>query len=189
MIRACRDKLPEIFPSRQEVPKTLIFAKDDSHADDIIKVVREEFGEGNAFCKKVTYKAEEDPKSVLAQLRNDYYPRIAVTVDMIATGTDVKPLECLLFMRDVRSKNYFDQMKGRGTRALDQDALKKVIPSAQTSKTHFVIVDAVRVTKTLKTDNRSLERKPTAAIKDLMMGVMMGAENEAAFLSLASRLT
>ena len=188
VIRAFRDKLPEIFPNRQEVPKTLIFAKDDSHADDIIKVVREEFGEGNAFCKKVTYKAEEDPKSVLAQLRNDYYPRIAVTVDMIATGTDVKPLECLLFMRDVRSKNYFDQMKGRGTRTLDQDALKKVTPSAQTSKTHFVIVDAVGVTKTLKTDTRALERKPSAAIKDLMMGVMMGAEDEDAFLSLAGRL-
>ncbi len=189
VIRAFRDKLPEIFPNRQEVPKTLIFAKDDSHADDIIKIVREEFGEGNAFCKKVTYKAEEDPKSVLAQLRNDYYPRIAVTVDMIATGTDVKPLECLLFMRDVRSKNYFDQMKGRGTRTLDRDALIKVTPSAQTSKTHFVVVDAVGVTKSLKTDTRALERKPTTAIKDLMMGVMMGAEDEDAFLSLASRLT
>lgn len=189
VIRAFRDKLPEIFPDRQEVPKTLIFAKDDSHADDIIKIVREEFGEGNAFCKKVTYKAEEDPKSVLAQLRNDYYPRIAVTVDMIATGTDVKPLECLLFMRDVRSKNYFDQMKGRGTRTLDQDALVKVTPSAQTAKTHFVIVDAVGVTKSLKTDTRALERKPSAALKDLMMGVMMGAEDEDAFLSLAGRLT
>ena len=189
VIRAFREKLPEIFPNRQEVPKTLIFAKDDSHADDIITVVREEFGEGNAFCKKVTYKAVEDPKSVLAQLRNDYYPRIAVTVDMIATGTDVKPLECLLFMRDVRSKNYFDQMKGRGTRTLDMDALQKVTPSAQTAKTHFVIVDAVGVTKTLKTDTRALERRPSAAIKDLMMGVMMGAEDEDAFLSLASRLT
>lgn len=189
VIRAFRDKLPEIFPNRQEVPKTLIFAKDDSHADDIIKAVREEFDEGNAFCKKVTYKAEEDPKSVLAQFRNDYYPRVAVTVDMIATGTDVKPLECLIFMRDVRSKNYFDQMKGRGTRTLDQDGLQKVTPSAQSTKTHFVIVDAVGVTKSLKTDTRALERKHSVAIKDLMMGVMMGAEDEDAFLSLASRLT
>jgi len=56
---------------------------------------------------------------VLQQFRNEYYPRIAVTVDMIATGTDVKPLECLLFMRDVKSRNYFEQMKGRGTRTLD----------------------------------------------------------------------
>jgi type I restriction enzyme R subunit len=130
VIRTFRDKLPEIFPGREEVPKTLIFAKTDSHADDIIQTVREEFGEGNAFCKKLTYKIEEDPKSVLAQFRNDYYPRIAVTVDMIATGTDVKPLECLLFMRDVKSRNYFEQMKGRGTRTLDLDDLKKVTPSA-----------------------------------------------------------
>ncbi len=96
------------------VPKTLIFAKTDSHADDIIQIVREEFAEGNAFCKKVTYKAEEDHKSVLASFRNDYHPRIAVTVDMIATGRDVKPLECLVFMLDVRSRNYFEQMKGPG---------------------------------------------------------------------------
>ncbi len=114
VVRTFRDKRPEIFPGRAEVPKTLVFAKTDSHADDIIQIVREEFAEGNEFCKKITYKAEEDPKSVLAQFRNDYYPRIAVTVDMIATGTDVRPLECLLFMRDVRSRNYFEQMKGRG---------------------------------------------------------------------------
>jgi len=147
MIRKFKENLPEIFPSREEVPKTLIFAKNDSNADDIINIVREEFGEGNAFCKKVTYKAEEDPKSVLADFRNLYNPRIAVTVDMIATGTDVKPLECLLFMRDVKSRNYFEQMKGRGTRTLDYDDLKKVTPSAVSAKTHFVIVDAVGVTK------------------------------------------
>jgi type I restriction enzyme, R subunit len=108
VIRTFKEKLPEIFPGRKEVPKTLIFAKNDSHADDIINILREEFGEGNAFCKKVTYKAEEDPKSVLSDFRNLYNPRVAVTVDMIATGTDVKPLECLLFMRDVKSLNYFE---------------------------------------------------------------------------------
>ncbi|PSN17905.1 restriction endonuclease subunit R, partial [filamentous cyanobacterium CCP5] len=188
VIKAYREKLPEIFPNRTEVPKTLIFAKSDSHADDIIHVVREEFGQGNDFCKKVTYKAEEDAKSVLAQFRNAYNPRIAVTVDMIATGTDVKPIECLLFMRDVRSKNYFDQMKGRGTRILDQDSLRKVTPSAQSAKTHFVIVDAVGVTKTLKTETRPLERKKGVALKDLMMGVAMGAQDEDAFVSLAGRL-
>jgi type I restriction enzyme, R subunit len=151
--------------------------------------VREEFDEGNAFCKKVTYKAQEDPKSVLAQFRNDYNPRIAVTVDMIATGTDVKPLECLLFMRDVKSRNYFDQMKGRGTRTLDEDALRKVTPSATSAKTHFVIVDAIGVTKSLKTETRALERQSTIPLKDLMMGIMMGATDEDAFFSLASRLT
>ena len=188
VVRTFRDKLSEIFPGRNEVPKTLIFAKTDSHADDIIQTVREEFAEGNEFCKKVTYKTEEDPKSVLAQFRNDYYPRIAVTVDMIATGTDVKPLECLLFMRDVRSRNYFEQMKGRGTRTLDHDDLKKVSPSAVSGKTHYVIVDAVGVTKSLKTASQPLITKPSVPLKDLAMSLMMGVYNEDTVSSLAGRL-
>ncbi|GAK58810.1 type I site-specific deoxyribonuclease [Candidatus Vecturithrix granuli] len=188
VIRTLRDKLPEIFPGRTEVPKTLIFAKSDSHADDIIQIVREEFGEGNEFCKKVTYRAEEDPKSVLAAFRNAYYPRIAVTVDMIATGTDVKPLECLVFMRDVKSRNYFEQMKGRGTRTLSYDDLKKVTPSVISAKTHFVIIDAVGVIKSIKTDSRPLERKKSIPLKDLMLIVMMGGADEDTFLSLANRL-
>jgi type I restriction enzyme R subunit len=188
VLTAFRDRLPEIFPGRNEVPKTLIFAKTDSHADDIIQTVREVFAEGNEFCKKVTYKADEDPKSVLAQFRNDYYPRIAVTVDMIATGTDVKPLECLLFMRDVRSRNYFEQMKGRGTRTLGHDDLKKVTPSASSAKTHYVIVDAVGVTRSLKTASQPLVTKPSVPLKDLAMGVMMGARDEDTICSLAGRL-
>ena len=188
VIRTFHDKLPEIFPGRAEAPKTLVFAKTDSHADDIIQTVREEFAEGNQFCKKITYKAEEDPTSVLAQFRNDYYPRIAVTVDMIATGTDVKPLECLLFMRDVKSRNYFEQMKGRGTRTLDHDDLKKVSPSAVSGKTHYVIVDAVGVTKSLKTASQPLITKPSVPLKDLAVGVMMGARDEDTVSSLAGRL-
>ena len=188
VVRTFRDKRPEIFPGRTEVPKTLVFAKTDSHADDIIQIVREEFAEGNEFCKKITYKAEEDPKSVLAQFRNDYYPRIAVTVDMIATGTDVRPLECLLFMRDVRSRNYFEQMKGRGTRILEHDDLKKVSPSAVSGKTHYVIVDAVGVTKSLKTASQPLITKPSVPLRDLAMGVMMGARDEDTVSSLAGRL-
>ena len=188
VVRTFRDKLSEIFPGRGEVPKTLVFAKTDSHSDDIIQTVREEFAEGNEFCKKITYKVEEDPKSVLAQFRNDYYPRIAVTVDMIATGTDVNPLECLLFMRDVRSRNYFEQMKGRGTRTLDHDDLKKVSPSVACGKTHYVIVDAVGVTKSLKTASQPLITKPSVPLKDLAMGVMMGARDEDTVSSLAGRL-
>ncbi|WLB24975.1 type I restriction-modification enzyme R subunit C-terminal domain-containing protein [Bradyrhizobium japonicum] len=188
VIRTFRDKLPDIFPGRKEVPKTLVFAKTDSHADDIIQIIREEFSEGNDFCKKITYQATEDPKSVLAQFRNNYNPRIAVTVDMIATGTDVRPLECLLFMRDVKSRNYFEQMKGRGTRTLDADSLKKVTPSATTAKTHYVIVDAVGVTKSLKTASQPLITKPTVPLKDLATGVMMGARDEDTVSSLAGRL-
>ena len=188
VIRTFRDKLPEIFPGRAEVPKTLIFAKTDSHADDIIQTVREEVDERNAFCKKLTYKTEEDPKSVLQQFRNEYYPRIAVTVDMVATGTDVKPLECLLFMRDVKSRNYFEQMKGRGTRTLDIDDLRKVTPSAVSAKTHYVIVDAIGVTKSLKTASQPLITKPSIPLKDLAMQVMMGVTDEDTVSSLAGRL-
>lgn len=178
----------QIFPARKETPKTLIFAKTDSHADDIINIVREVYGHGNAFCKKVTYRAEEDPDSVLASFRNDYNPRIAVTVDMIATGTDVKPLEVLLFMRDVRSKGYYEQMKGRGVRSLDAESLKRVSNSADSAKTRFVLIDAVGVEKSLKTESRPLEKKPTVALKDLLQGVAMGSRDDDTVLSLANRL-
>ena len=194
IIRQFRKALEtEIFPNRKdengeyEVPKTLVFAKTDSHADDIIKIIRKEFDEGDDFCKKVTYKIKEDPKSVLNRFRNSYYPRIAVTVDMIATGTDVKPLEVLLFMRDVKSTNYFEQMKGRGTRTINSDSLQLVSKTAN-AKTHFVIIDAVGVTKSKKTDSRPLERKPTIPLKDLLAAVTVGAKDEDLFLSLANRL-
>ncbi|MFN7205149.1 MAG: DEAD/DEAH box helicase family protein, partial [Burkholderiales bacterium] len=178
----------QIFPARKETPKTLIFAKTDSHADDIINMVREVYGQGNAFCKKVTYRAEEDADSILSSFRNDYYPRIAVTVDMIATGTDVKPLEVLLFMRDVRSKGYYEQMKGRGVRSLDADGLKRVSNSADGAKARFVLIDAVGVEKSLKTESRPLEKKPGVALKDLLQGVAVGHRDDDTVLSLANRL-
>ena len=177
----------QLFPQRKEVPKTLIFAKTDSHADDIIQIVREEFGEGNEFCQKITYQAEK-PESVLSSFRNDYNPRIVVTVDMIATGTDVKPIECLIFMRDVHSRNYFEQMKGRGTRTLSKEDLQKVSRSATENKDHFVIVDAVGVTKSKKTETRTLERKPSVSMKELMLTVAMGSKDEDTLTSLANRL-
>jgi type I restriction enzyme, R subunit len=187
-IRCFKENLfTTLFPRRKEVPKTLIFAKTDSHADDIVQIVREEFGEGNDFCRKITYSAD-NPETVLSSFRNDYNPRIAVTVDMIATGTDVKPIECLIFMRDVRSKNYFEQMKGRGTRVLSRDELQKVTPSATENKDHFVIVDAVGVTKSKKSDTRPLERKPTVSMKELMLNVALGAKDEDTLTSLANRV-
>ncbi|MEX2673424.1 MAG: type I restriction-modification enzyme R subunit C-terminal domain-containing protein [Phycisphaeraceae bacterium] len=188
IIKTFKDRLPTLFPGRSEVPKTLVFAKDDSHADDIVQIIREEFGEGNAFCKKITYKATEDPKNILAQLRNDYNPRIAVTVDMIATGTDVKPLECLIFMRDVRSKNYFEQMKGRGCRSISTDDLVQRSPSATLGKAGFVIVDAVGVTQSIKTDSRPLERKRAVPLKDLLFAIALGKNDEDTFTSVAGRL-
>ena len=187
VIRAFRDNWSDMFPARRELPKTLIFAKTDSHADDIIQTVRQEFGEGNEFCRKIT-NAAKNPKSSLTAFRNDYYPRVAVTVDMIATGTDVRPLECLLFMRDVKSRSYFEQMKGRGTRVLTPDDLRKVTPSAL-AKTHYIIVDTVGVTRSIKTGSQPLDTKPSIPFKDLAMGLMMGDRSEETVSSLAGRLS
>lgn len=178
----------QIYPDRKEVPKTLIFAKTDSHADDIIQIVREEYGQGNEFCKKVTYNAK-DPDGILNDFRNDFNPRITVTVDMIATGTDVKPLEILLFMRDVRSKGYYEQMKGRGVRSLSYEDLHNVSKSASSDKERFVLIDAVGVEKSLKTESRPLERNPNLSLKDLLQGVAMGHRDDDTIQSLANRLT
>ena len=178
-----------VFPDRQELPKTLIFAKSDSHADDIVQIVREEFGKGNEFCRKITYKVDGNPNDEINAFRNDFSFRVAVTVDMIATGTDVRPLEILLFMRDVRSKNYYEQMKGRGTRTVKYDELIKVSPSAKYNKDHFVIFDAVGVTRSPKTEGRTLERNPTETTKQLMLEVALGTTDEDKITSLAGRLT
>lgn len=190
IIRAFKEAVENVvYPDRQELPKTLVFAKNDSHADDIIQIIREEFGKGNEFCRKITYRAEDNPNDEIKAFRNDYKFRIAVTVDMIATGTDIKPLECLLFMRDVRSKNYYEQMKGRGTRVLDLEEFRKVSPSAKTNKDHFVIFDAVGVTKSAKTEGRTLERKPGISTKDLMIKIALGNHDEDIVTSVAGRLT
>ena len=189
VIRAMKKAVEtEIFPNRKEVPKTLIFAKTDSHADDIIQIVREEYGQGNEFCKKVTYSAK-DPDGILNDFRNDFNPRITVTVDMIATGTDVKPLEVLLFMRDVRSKGYYEQMKGRGVRSLGFEDLRNVSKSATSAKDRFVLIDAVGVEKSQKTESRPLERSPNLSMKDLLQGVAMGHRDDDTIQSLANRLT
>jgi type I restriction enzyme R subunit len=195
IVRTVKEQLPAIFPDRVdnegkfEVPKMLIFAKSDSHADDIINIVREEFAEENKFCKKITYRSEEDPKSVLQQFRNSYYPRVAVTVDMIATGTDIRPLEVLLFMRDVKSRTYYEQMKGRGTRTCSLEELKATgTPAAKYTKDHFVIIDAIGVEKSQKTDSRPLEKKPGMSLKEVLEGIHMGHRDEDMLTTLANRL-
>ena len=188
--RTFRERLfTEIFPGRTEVPKTLVFAKTDSHADDITSIIKEEFGKGNDFCRKITSKTTgASPEDLLSSFRNSYNPRIAVTVDMIATGTDVKPLECLLFMRNVNSAGYFEQMKGRGVRVIDRDDLQSVTPDAR-DKTHFVIVDAVGVCERDKTVSPPLDRKPSVSTKKLLQMVAMGMAHPDLVSSLASRLT
>lgn len=188
--RTLRDKLPtEIFPGREEVPKTLVFAKDDSHAEDIVRIIREEFGKGDDFCKKITYRTTGDTtENLIASFRNSYDPRIAVTVDMISTGTDIKPLECLLFMRDVRSRLYFEQMIGRGTRTIDSNDLRAVTPDVH-DKTHFIVVDAIGVTESVKIDSRPMERQPTVPFDKLLLGVAMGNHDKDSLTSLAGRLS
>ncbi len=187
--RTFRDRLfTEIFPGRTDVPKTLVFAKQDSHADDIVKILKEEFGKGNEFCQKITSKTTgAKPEDLLSSFRNSYNPRVAVTVDMIATGTDVKPLECLLFMRNVNSASYFEQMKGRGVRVIERDDLQGVTPDAD-AKTHFVIVDAVGVCERDKTDSRPLERQASVSTEKLLQMAAQGMVHPDLVSSLASRL-
>ena len=188
IIKTFKENLPDIFPGRQHLPKTLIFAKDDSHAEDIVHIIREEFGKGNDFCKKITYRTScEKPEDLIQSFRNSYNPRIAVTVDMISTGTDIKPLECLMFLRNIKSRVYFEQMKGRGTRTILSDDLKGVTPDAE-FKDHFVIVDAVGVCESDKTDSRALERKRTTPFDKLLYSIALGNRDEDALSSLAGRL-
>ena len=160
VIQAFKDSLfTELFRSRQTVPKTLIFAKDDSHAEDIVQIVRNVFAKGDDFCQKITYRSDKS-EELIARFRTDPTFRIAVSVDMISTGTDIKPLECLLFMRAVRSSGYFEQMVGRGVRTINRDDLRAVTGDAD-EKTHFIIVDAVGVCESIKTDSQSRPGEPS----------------------------
>ena len=178
VIRTFRDRLfTEIFPGRSTVPKTLIFAKDDSHAEDIVEIVRQEFGKGNDFAQKITYRTTDgDPDVLLATFRNSPNPRIVVTVDMIATGTDVKPLECLLFMRDTKSRTFFQQMIGRGTRVMNDTDFQAVTPDAD-HKDRFVVVDAIGVTEGRFPESiQPLDRKPTVSLDKIMTMVALGGK-------------
>ena len=144
----------ELYPSRDPniayIPKTLIFAKSDAHADNIIKIIREQVFPGQCpeFAQKITYSAG-DSNALIKNFRNDKKFRIAVTVTLVATGTDVKPLEVLIFMRDVNSESLYVQMKGRGVRTITDDALRNVTPNAD-SKDIFYLVDAIGVTEHVK---------------------------------------
>ena len=206
LIRTFRDRLlTEIFPGRKEVPKTLIFAKDDSHADDIVQVVREEFGRGNDFCEKITYRSGTarivdpetgevtykstgvQPEHLLSSFRNSFNPRIVVTVDMIATGTDVKPLEIVMFMRSVKSRNFFEQMKGRGVRVISNSDLEAVTEKGAV-KTHFVIVDCVGVCESEMMETKPLDKQPGVSFEKVMQTVAFGNRAPEIVSSLASRL-
>ena len=193
----------ELFRDREQLPKTLIFAIDDSHADDIVRITREVFNKGNEFCKKITYRSETDETDnnsgskrkadeelLLAQFRNSALPRVAVTVNKIATGTDVKPLEILVFMRDVRSENLYEQMHGRGRRTVSLDELLQATGDAKHKKLGYVVVDAVGVSKSPKKKNHN-GRKPNTNVsfKQLIASVITNSTSEETFADLAARLT
>jgi type I restriction enzyme R subunit len=190
ILEAYRDRVPtDLFPDRREVPKTLIFAKDDAHAETVTEIARDVFHRGNDFCKKITYRTPEDTKALLKAFRIDPQPRIVVTVDMIATGTDVKPIEVLIFMRDVRSDIYFEQMKGRGVRSIPRDDLLQVTPDAGAGKDRFVIIDAVGVTESRKTATQPLERCRSVSFEKLVDQVAAGDRRDDTLVTLATRLT
>ncbi len=189
VLETYRDTLfTELFPGRTEVPKTLIFAKDDHHAEEIVEIAREVFDQGNDFAKKITYRVGAGyAEQLINAFRNSYNPRIAVTVDMIATGTDVKAIEALIFLRDVRSAVYFEQMRGRGVRTIDPATLATITPGAGV-KDRFVLVDAVGVTDSLKVQAVPLDREHGVAFEKLLEQIASGRSDEDAVATLAGRL-
>lgn len=189
VITTFRDRLfSEIFPGRTEVPKTLFFAKDDNHAEKIVEILREEFGKGNDFAQKITYRTTgTKPEDLISAFRNSYWPRVAVTVDMIATGTDIKPVEIVVFMRSVKSRSFFEQMKGRGVRVCNPADLQAVTPDAKV-KDHFVIVDAVGVCERDKTDSRPMDTQKSVPLDKLLQAVSLGNVEDEVLSSVAARL-
>ncbi len=183
-----RDSLPEIFPGRTEVPKTLIFAKDDAHAEEIVRITREVFNAGDDFCQKITYRTTGQPEELISAFRNSYKPRIAVTVDMIATGTDIKPLEVLIFMRAVRSRVLYEQMLGRGTRVITDTEFQGVTMTPQARKTRFVIVDAVGISEQNLVEPSTVDRRRSTPLRNLLNAAAVGAIDDDLLGSLANRL-
>ena len=188
--RTLRDRWQsDLFPQRQELPKTLVFAKDDNHAEAIVSILREEWGRGNEFAQKITYRTTgAKPEELIKAFRTSYYPRIAVTVDMIATGTDIKPVEIVVFMRSVKSRSFFEQMKGRGVRVIKDDDLRGVNPGEHVHKDHFVIVDCVGVCERDKTDSRPMDRKKSVPLDALLQAVSLGNVEPEVLSSVAVRL-
>ncbi len=190
VVRTLRDRWnAELFPQREELPKTLIFAKDDNHAEKIVEILREEFGRGNEFAQKITYRTTgTSPEQLIKDFRTAYYPRVAVTVDMIATGTDIKPVEIVVFMRSVKSRSFFEQMKGRGVRICNRADMAQVNPGEHVVKDHFVIVDAVGVCERDKTDSRPMDQKKTVPLDKLLQAVALGNVEDEVLSSVAARL-
>ncbi len=157
------------------LPKTLIFALNENHATNIVRIAKEVFGRtDDRFVQKITYSAG-DSNELIRQFRNDKDFRIAVTCTLVATGTDVKPLEVVMFMRDVESLPLYIQMKGRGVRTIGDEQLRNVTPNAF-SKDCFYLVDAVGVTEHEKTVPTATDDPMTKTItlKELLERISHG---------------
>ena len=157
------------------LPKTLIFALNEAHATNIVQIAKEVFGRtDDRFVQKITYSAG-DSNELIRQFRNDKDFRIAVTCTLVATGTDVKPLEVLIFMRDVESLPLYIQMKGRGVRTIGDEQLRNVTPNAF-SKDCFYLVDAVGVTEHEMKTHMLIDRPTTKIItlKELLEQITHG---------------
>lgn len=188
--RTLRDKWKtDLFPQREALPKTLVFAKDDNHAEEIVRIWREEFGGPGESIQKITYRTTgAKPEALIKAFRTSYHPRIAVTVDMIATGTDIKPVEIVVFCRAVKSRSFFEQMKGRGVRVIEDDDLRGVNPGEHVHKDRFVIVDCVGVCERDKTDSRPLDQKKSVPLPALLQAVSLGNVEPEVMSSIAVRL-
>ena len=172
------------------LPKTLIFALNENHATNIVQIAKEVFGHNdNRFVQKITYSAG-DSNELIRQFRNDKDFRIAVTCTLVATGTDIKPLEVVMFMRDVASEPLYIQMKGRGVRTIGDEQLRNVTPNAY-SKDCFYLVDAVGVTEHEKTVTAPSDGATTRLIslKELLEKITHGNVNDEYLRLLASRLS
>lgn len=181
---------PQREPNMDYLPKTLIFALNDAHATNIVNIAKEVFGRtDDRFVQKITYSAG-DSNALIRSFRNDKDFRIAVTVTLVATGTDVKPLEVLLFMRDVESLPLYTQMKGRGVRTIGDEQLRNVTPNAF-SKDCFYLVDAVGVTEHEKSIPSPNDDTPTQVItlKQLLERISHGEVNDDYLKLLAGRLS
>lgn len=183
---------PQREPNMDYLPKTLIFALNEAHAINIVNIAKEVFGHtapNDPYVQKITYSAG-DSNELIRRFRNDKEFRIAVTCTLVATGTDVKPLEVVMFMRDVMSKPLYVQMKGRGVRTIGDEQLRNVTPNAF-SKDCFFLVDAVGVTEhemripAAGTDN---EPKETISFKRLLELITHGNVTDQYLRMLASRL-
>ena len=154
---------PQREPNMDYLPKTLIFALNEAHATNIVQIAKEVFGRtDDRFVQKITYSAG-DSNELIRHFRNDKDFRIAVTCTLVATGTDVKPLEVVMFMRDVESLPLYIQMKGRGVRTIGDEQLRNVTPNAF-SKDCFYLVDAVGVTEHEKTIPTATDEATTKII-------------------------